>query len=371
MVVRFVNAGEEVKCNAFHNRMYNAHRTMDQWRWSFVPCIFQDDVIPYAVVEDQGRIVGTQALIPIRMIDQGGIFWTAKSEGTVLDHAYRGKGLFDAMYRLMFDYADERGLAYIWGFTQAEKPLRRLGFRIPAKTTQLVFPFSGRAATELVPQSRPVGFASRAKMTGFRLGLSFAASLAALKLSLAPKKKIRSGSLKIRTLSKPPPDAGWLCEEFIRQQGGTTIYRDSDYLQWRIFRNPYFKSIFRAAYIKDRLMGWVAYSIADTGMSYLVDLMALGSEDGKLQAEDVTRQLLIEAVLGARNMGALAIRGWHFNDHSCDRMILKTAKRIGFYHVRKGHAMVIYDMKSGRRGNVGPEYADWFVNRIFTEGVLG
>lgn len=369
MIVRFVNAGEEEKCNSFHNRMYNACRTMEQWRWTFVPSIFQGSAVPYAVVEDQGQIVGTQALIPIRMIDQRGIFWTAKSEGTVLDPGYRGKGLFDAMYRLMFDYAHEHALAYIWGFTQAEKPLCKIGFEIPAKTTQLVLPFSGRAATELAPQTGGTGLAGRTKSTGFRLGLATAATFSALKLSLVSKSL--PGSLTIRTLTEPPPDAGEMCEEFIRQQGGATIYRDSDYLRWRVFRNPYYKSVFRAAYDKDRLLGWVALSISDTGMSYLVDLMATGSQDKELKTEDVAHQLLLDAVLSARNMGASAIRGWHFNDHSFDQIILKVAKRIGFYHVHKGHAMVIYDMRSGRHGDGNQDFSDWFVNRVFTEGVLG
>ena len=373
MIVRLLRKGEEELCNAFHNRMYGANRTIDQWRWGFVPSLFPCDTIPYAVVEDKAQIVGTQALIPIRMIDRQGVFWTAKSEGTILDPAYRGKELFDAMYGLMFEFAEKHRMPYIWGFTQAEKPLTRIGFQIPAKTTQLFFPFSRRAEFNIA-SGPPSSLAAHAKAAGYRLGLAAASSFSSLRLALASQRSSRnrkSGALRIRTLTEPPPDAGSLCKEFIRQQGGKTIFRDADYLRWRLFSNPYFKSLFRAVYDGDHLIGWVAFSISDTGMSYLVDLMAIDSSRKGLRVEEVTRVLLGEAVLGARNLGAVAIPGWQFNDHPFDRNLLAAAKSLGFYHIRKGHAMVICPLEAAREAGFDQTFSDWYVNRIFTEGVLG
>ncbi len=372
MDVRLIRNGEETKCNDFYNRMHRMQRSIDQWRWDFVPGIFESSSLPFVVVEDAGKIVGTQALIPIRMIGEEGVFWTAKSEETILDPAYRGKRLFEQMYRLLFDYAETEKLAYIWGFTQATKPFGRLGFDIPSKASQLFLPFSGKAVPLMTVQQGHSGFADRAKPQMYIIAGAAAASYSAYKLSYRQRRLRRQQSLKslqIRTLSSPPTDAGEVCQKFIERFGGKTVYRDADYLRWRIFTNPYLKSIFRAVYDGDCLVGWVAFAITDQRIGQLVDLIAVDDPNGAYTAKDVVRLLLVEAALASRNMGALAIRGWSVNNHPFDKIILGAAKSLGFYHVKRGHAMVIYSTVAARKDN--DVLDNWFVTRIFTEGTLG
>ncbi|MFH1685896.1 MAG: GNAT family N-acetyltransferase [bacterium] len=372
MEVRFLHRDEVEQCLTFFNAMHGVRRTVEQWRWEFESRAFTPDEVPHAVVKDQGKVVGSQALIPIRLIDERGVFWTAKSEATVLDPEYRGQGLFDRMYELMFEYADRHQLAFIWGFTQAVKPLRKVGFQIPAHTTQLLFPFSRSAITRLLPRRASGQLSDAARRQFLAVGSSMAAALATVRLNLTVRRLRRlkgARSISIRTLEHAPPDAGDLCARFIECWGGTTIYRDADYLEWRLFRNPFLKSIFRAAYDGDRLVGWVAFAIGDDGIAYLVDILAVDSSGGRYKVAELVEKLLIEAVLGARNMGAVAIRGWHVNAHPFDQVILRVARRVGFLHVRKGYAMVVYAGPSAAER--GGSSDDWYVNRVYTEGILG
>jgi len=372
MEVRLIKSGEENKCNDFYNRMHSMQRSMDQWRWDFVPAHFESETLPFAVVEDEGKIVGTQALIPIRMIDEHGLFWTAKSEETILDQAFRGKKLFKRMYRLLFDYAEAEKLRYIWGFTQATKPFGKLGFEILSSASQLFLPFSGKSVGVLTGEQAPSGYAARAKEIAYMFAGSAAASFSAIKLSYRRLRGRRSlMPLQIRTLSEPPADAGELCHRFIKVFGGKTIYRDADYLQWRIFDNPHLKSVFRAVYDGDHLAGWVIVSISDERIAHLVDLIAVAGPQGPYRIDDLARLLLIDAALTARNMGALALRGWHVNSHPFDQIILRAAKSVGFYHVKRGHAMVVYATDAASGKDDSGMYANWFVTRIFTEGTLG
>ena len=87
--------------------------------------------------------------------------------------------------------------------------------------------------------------------------------------------------------------------------------------------------------------------------------------------EDAVRLLLKEAVIGTRNMGAVAIRGWHVNNHPFDAVIMKSAKSIGFFRLDRGHMVVLYHTEGAERRPPVDGFNDWFVTRIFTEGVLG
>jgi GNAT superfamily N-acetyltransferase len=369
--------GEYEACNDFYNRIHGRRRTIEQWRWEFVPSVYKCSQLPFAVVEDDGRIVGTQALIPIRMIDEDGVFWTAKSEETLVDPDYRGQRLFEQMYRLLFDYAEQNGLAYVWGFTAATRAFKRLGFQTPAETSQLFFPFSARSVSVVFDADqagRKQGFGRSLLKAVYHIGCATAGTMSSMRFAVNRSRSdrlLRTGGLEVRTLDEPPEEAGELCKRFVAQWGGKTIYRDTDYLRWRIFDNPHVKAPFRAVYGNGRLLGWVAFSIGDDGMGYLVDLMIALDQTDTYSAESVARVLLKEAVYGTRNMGAVGIRGWRVNDHPFDRIVTRVARSIGFHRVRGGHAVVLYMASSSKSRKSYDRFADWFVSRIYTEGLSG
>jgi len=369
--IRLIAEGEEEACNKFHNRLYKTNRTIDQWRWEFTLNNYLSKPVPYAVVEDDGAIVGTQAFIPIRLIDKDGVYWTAKSEETLVDPSYRGKKLFEKMYALLFEYAEEHEFSYIWGFTPAIKAFDRLNFTIPGKTGQIFMPFSARSIAPMMAKStigKQAGFGDKLKSVLARSGCVVAQSVSAVKVALNKNKNI--GDLEIRTMDQPDEQTGELCRGFIDHYGGTTIYRDADYLKWRLFDNPYVKSVVRAVYDNDKLLGWVAFMLADDGLGYLVDIMTT-PDDQIYKPEDLIRLLLLEAVIGSRNMGATGIRGWFVNKHPFDKLVRRTAREIGFYTFDRGNSVVLYNCSKGKERTAYDKFDDWYVSRIYTEGVLG
>jgi GNAT superfamily N-acetyltransferase len=369
--IRLITEGEEEQCNNFHNRIYKQNRTMQQWEWEFVLNNYNIKPIPFAVVEDEGKIVGTQAFIPIRMIDKDGIYWTAKSEATLVDPAYRGQQLFEKMYNFLFEYATDNDFASIWGFTPAIRAFKRLGFNSDGKVEQIFIPFLNRSIPDMINKNSyglPDSFKDKIKIMLFRSVGVVAQTISSLKIALNKNRKI--GGLVIKTWDSPDIQSGDLCKRFIHKWGGTTIYRDSDYLRWRLFDNPYVKCIVKGLYKKDKLLGWIGYTMGDDGMGYFVDLMVV-DDDSEYDIKHLIRMLLIEAVIGCRNMGATGIRGWRVNNHPFDKLICDVAKSIGFYHIKRGHSVVIYNCKAGMSRDSYNKYNDWYINRIFTEGVLG
>jgi len=377
MNIRLIDINNADACNDFHNRFYGTERTIEQWMWEFTSNINNYPQIPFAIVEDEGRIVGTQAFILVRMIDEDGIFWTAKSEETLLDTAYRGKNLLEEMYQFLLNYTRKSELRYIWGFTPAIRALKNAGFLVPATTSQIFFPFSKRSIKILSDNetSNPKhSFAISLKKQCICMALICAQLFSSFRFLLRKGKGSiysKFKNIELRSLEDAPTDAGDVSKRFIKQWGGKTIYRDADYLRWRIFSNPYVKAIVRAAYDGDQLLGWVAYSIGDDGVGYLVDIFLAIEQDKDYSVEDIIRLLLIEAVIGTRNMGAVAIRGWHVNNHPFDVILKRVAKSMGFYHIKKGHAVVLYLADDASKSESYDKFSQWYVSRIYTEGVLG
>ncbi len=375
MDVRFIRPGEDKVCNDFHNHFFRDDRSLKQWRWCFLPKEDNQNTIPFVVVDDDDRIVGTQAFIPIRLVDERGVFPTVKSEETLVHPDLRGQGYFEKMYTVMFDYMKTRDYHCIWGFTAAIKALIKIGFLVPVGTSQLFLPFSASAVTVAVGSqvtSNNAGIGSKIKAIGYKLASLLAAKYASFKSCRARKRVSASAAtnrIELKTLDKPPDDAGTISKRFVRQWGGVTIYRDAAYLQWRLFENPFARSIFRAAYCDNQLIGWCAFTIGDDGMGYLVDIMVT-HEESDITGTAVSL-LLQDAVDTLRAMGASGVRGWKVNNHPFDNLITETARKVGFYNVKRGYFAVLYINDQSDRRDFLAQFDNWFVTRIFTEGVTG
>ncbi len=375
MDIRFAHPEEGQACNDFHNRIYNDTRTYEQWRWGYILDSYPTETMPFTVVEDNGSIVGTQAFIMIRMIDRNGVFWTAKSEDTLVDPNYRGQKLFEKMYALLFDYFQETRTHCIWGFTPATKAFIRLGFDIPGKITQLFMPFKNDAVIRAVkgqtpsPKDKPL---SSFKKAGYLSATAVGRVISSVKAAgingkLSDKKN--ADRIIIKTVSTPPDACGKLCEEFIAKYGGVTIYRDAEYLKWRLFDNPFIPSLLKTAYIDDRLIGWIAYTHAPDSMGYVVDLMT-AHKDNNLE-HDAVCLLLNEAIQDMRNSGTDGLRFWKATDHPYDVIVTDIAKRSGFFHIDRGYTTVLYNNAESDRLKTLKDYNQWFINRVFTQGNNG
>jgi len=369
LLIDLVHPSDHAACNEFHNRIHHDRRSMTQWRWEFVDNTHLQIPIPFVCAKDGDRVVGTQAFIPIRMIDRDGVYWTAKSEETLVDPEYRGQQVFEKMYDLLFRYAEDHQFAFIWGFTPAVKAFTRLQFATPGVTHQLFLPFSPRSAAPMIRKlsSGQTEKGGRLRAAAMRTAIAAARVLSSVKITLG-RRRLPDG-LIIRTMDEPDDQAGLLCECFVKQWGGNTIYRDSRYLRWRLLENPYVRSIVRAIYEGDRLLGWVAFTLGDDGVGYLVDLL-VSCDPSRWNPGILVKSLLVDAVFSTKNMGATGLRGWSVNQHPFDRLVRSEARKIGFYHIRRGHSVVLYICSAGRNRSSSANFDEWFVSRIYTEGVL-
>jgi predicted GNAT family acetyltransferase len=227
MKIEFLDDDDIEECNDFHNRAYDTNRSLKQWHWQF------DGLIggrrPFIVAKDGGRIVGTHALMPIKMINSKEVFLTAKSEETLVDSSMRGRGVFQKMYEPLMSFIHEQDVRSVWGFTPANKSFENIGFYVPGKTSQLVHPLSHRAFDVFQSQIQ-----SGIKRPLFKVAIGMASILSATRLAMASR---HNSEIEIKIIEEPIFDADIFCKKFVSDWGGVTIFRDQKYLQWRYFDN--------------------------------------------------------------------------------------------------------------------------------------
>ena len=365
MDIRLATIRDGPLCNSFHNRVYECNRTDNQWRWEFTYRMSGKDELPFVHAIVDSKVVGTQALIPVRFIDKDGVFWTAKSEETLVDPSMRGEKLFARMYELAFDFARNGEYKSIWGFTPAERAFTSIGFDIPAYTKQIVCVL-GVGGMSTITKGR-ISFPGV-----FRVLLPLLDSAMLLWSLLL---RIMTGwtrkRIHIVTLDDPEAINDRLSKDFISSYGGTTILRDSTYLQWRFFENPFCKATVLAAVVNGEISGYLAFSVDAGGGGYIIDVMAANSAHDIGVDRAVVRGLILEALRRMRRMGATAVRGWTLNDHKFDKLIRRVCYQAGFVKVARGNAVVLHTHfgQSPREGH--DDFSTWYVTRAFTEGTHG
>jgi GNAT superfamily N-acetyltransferase len=355
--VEFLHDDDIERVNAFHNAAYGVSRSLAQWRWEFSGRI--GDRRPFVVAKEGGRIVGTQALMPITMVTPEGTALTAKSEETLLDSSMRGKGVFPALYAPLLELAARESIQAIWGFTPASKPFQSVGFSVPARTQQLLHPISARAADVLAT----TGFEGW-RRHALRLGIAGASLISATRASLGPS---AVPGVRLAVLEQPPTEGAALSHEFVRTWGGATIFRDTAYLRWRFYENPSVRATLLGAYRGDVLIGWIAYSLDRHSVGYIVDALIPRRDDSRA----ILQLLCRSALRTLRASGAVAVRGWHLNGHSFDQLLLSVARSLGFYLVRRGEPVVLRIEEHVPVATALRTWDQWFVTRAYTQGDTG
>lgn len=363
MQIKWARPSDKQLCNDLYNKTYGRNRTAEQWAWEFeTPNIGRS--LPYALAVQDDELVGTQAYIPVRFVDELGEFTTAKSEETLVAPSMRGKSVLDRMYDTIFQRAREDGHASIWGFTTAEKAFRKLGFDIPCKTKLVILCASPNGLRKLTDTAG--GLKRRLAIAFGGIGLAAWSTVA----RMAPRGRLKPGESLVAMEDAALFHASYTTA-FITRWSGCTIQRDAAFIQWRLFDNPFLKSTVLGIVENGRLLGHVAYAVDQNSVGRIVDIM-VAHPGSRSDDERLTRILLAGAVDGMRAANAAVMVAMSGNDHPYDRLLRKIAGGLGFVTVNQGTSVVFHTgFTQAKRGSSHDDFKNWFVTMIFTEGQLG
>ncbi|SFT91231.1 Acetyltransferase (GNAT) domain-containing protein [Lishizhenia tianjinensis] len=339
--------------NNFHNRIYKKNRTMEQFYWEFHNGPFGASI--YVIAEDEGKVVGTNCVIPIDLITaENKIIRSGKSEDTLVDPDYRGQKIFYKIYDFLFEKCREANIEVIWGFTAAKKPFKNLEFEIPFDHQQSLAVNkiwkSYLYLAGLNPQNK---FMDKLKIFGL-CTLS--------KFKTLGKLGTNKSKFDIKVYDTLTEGVDELIFEGLQQsRENFAILQSANFQQWRIYDNPnYFKTHTYGIYEQEKLIALMVFNSHENGIAYLCQ----ASFRGKLS--DTEKANIIKSVTARLfKSGISAVRTWMFDTNPLNKEEAELFQTAGYVHLNRGIGFV---WKELTQTGVNPK--NFIVSRMATQGAI-
>lgn len=349
---RLAHPSDYENINAFYNRIHQTNRTMEQFVWEFHDA--PDGQSIYVIAEDEGKVVGTNCVIPINLLtSENQIIRSGKSEDTLVDPEYRGQNIFYNIYAFLFEQCKAAEIQVIWGFTSAKKPFSKMGFEIPFDHYQsLAVKHVGKSYSYLSQLNPANTFRDKLKIYGLCV---------LAKWRKSPNKQL----LAPYTCVEMPITEGvdQLLKANLGQHPGTfLIHQHAQFQEWRLYKNPnYFKVHTFGYYDKDQqLIALLVYNSHPNGIAFNGQTTFhpdLSQETKVAMLQDATARLF--------KQGIHLVRNWTFKTNALNKELTELHARAGYYNLDRGIGFV------WKRLDDRPLDPNQFVlSRIATQGVI-
>jgi GNAT superfamily N-acetyltransferase len=367
VIIREYKEGDEVQINLLHNQQYGTNRGAEEWRWEFRNGPYGESI--FVVAEHNGEIIGTQALLPIMITYGGAKILTAKSEETLLKQSFRGYGVFQQLYNKCFELAKARGIALIWGITNAEKPFRKAGFQVLRSLNHDILIIDPYQSYKLNAERM---FTQVKERISWKLGQKLLlrcfilVSFMWYKINSCKYKVKASLVSDIEVITQADRKLDVFAEEFNLQSKSYSVFRTADYLNWRLFNNPNMIYHFLAATCNNTIRGYIVLgSSKRENMGQIADFCVLDKN-----FKEVTELLLSNSINYFRSQKVAYIDTWRVKQNPESRKYSSYLWKYGFFPVPMGSCIVLKVLADGGSFPTEPsDLGQWFITEIFSEGV--
>lgn len=338
----------------------NVSIKQDVWEWEYFK---RPGYEPFFVVaEHNGRIIGSQALIPIVLMGNKRFILSAKSESTLVCKQFRGQRIFEKLYAKLFEIADQRGIKVIWGFTGASKAFLQQGFTVPISLNLGHIPLDVDRNFEYFVGKLKLYYRRLSHFASLPLKIYLLFKHCRLLLCLVYyDMKYRSCAKYVCSLSKTDKEFDKLLSimnENNQKKGIVTIHRDIDYMSWRIINNPRidYKIL---TYSKNMMTGYIIFYIRE-GVLVITDYSCTNV--------DVVFPVLLNKVVHY----GFTEKCWcaHFVDkESLENR--KYRKYFKYYSsiIFKNTTPMVLKIIDNELFDKEKDVENWFITDIFTQGI--
>jgi N-acetylglutamate synthase-like GNAT family acetyltransferase len=352
---RLATENDYQNINDFHNRIYQKNRTMNEFLWEFHDCPFGKSI--YVIATDEGKVVGTNCVIPIVLANsKGELVLTGKSEDTLVDPEYRGQEIFKNIYDYLFNACTKNGIKIIWGYTTAKKPFEKIGFQVPFDHQQSLLVkdiFNSYRYLSALNQN------NRLKQKAQIFALCVLSKLKCWKGNVI----IQKPKVKIFEVDKITDKVADLIESIIKKNPELFyIYQSKEFQQWRIYDNPNFHKVhtFSAYDSNDKLVSLIVLNSNPNGVAYIIQ----SSFDNSISDNEKVK-ILMYTYKSIFKRGIKLIRNWHFNHNPMNREEIEIFKKANFIIYNRGISFVWKEINSTE---LNPH--DFALSRVSTQGVI-
>ena len=351
---RRATAADYININAFHNRIDKPNRSIEQFYWEFRDCPFGPAI--YVVAEDGEKIVGTNCVIPIDLIDsKGNIIKSGKSEDTLVDTVYRGQNIFKNIYDFLFEESKKQGVSVIWGFTSSTKAFEKLGFEIPCSHHQGLAVNKVLSSYNFLKTLNP----KNSLVDNIKIfGLSFVSKLK-YKLNILPKlfDYEMFDNLGLTDISKK-----LIQDNLSDSEKCFAIFQNETFQKWRIYENPNYFKMYSYVFknLKGEIIALIEVNTTVTKVAYINQSTFCVS-----LSEDSKAKILRKVTEGLFQKGNIIIRNWLFNTSELNKKEISTFEKAGFYYLNRGIGMVWKKLDDSKIDPI-----NFYLSRISSQGII-
>ena len=261
-VIKKANIKDLKKLNQFHNNYYKTNRTIKQFLWLFRKTSKFYDFY-YAL--NGKKIVGTLGFIKFNFVYNKKIYKVIKPEDLLISPNARKKNIFERINKIY-----EKTILNLKGIS--------ININAVAKIFQRANygPYFGdrKIFIKYHKANSLVDLMNKKKIP--KLFSYFFSYLIIFYLRVfdSIKKNQIKKNITFINLKKSPKWSNSLNKKFINYWNFFTTDRTKDFLQWRVFENPYLKEKFTAFYFNKIPIGYIIYNINMKNL-YVVDLVVV------------------------------------------------------------------------------------------------
>lgn len=347
--VREFESVKNKKIIGFLDGILNHRVNETVWNWEFNSL----GNTVFAIAESDNLIIGTQSMLPIKLVINGQIIVTSKSETSYLNTDYRGKKIFEKLYQLAVDETVEFGSKIIWGFTPAIKAWKNnLGFET----------FESEMCMASL-KSKYFSFRKNSKFSKnfiFALGRYILNNFKIIRFKLKMTYELKYDPSIAVLKEKKKQDDIFLFYKQLSEQNPDFIHLDlnEEYLKWRIEGNPelvYKKYFFYKANV---LVGYTYFSVKGDVLSFA---------DISYNGDSNILNHIFKYVIN-HTQGFHLVQYWGNVSHDLNKSIFNLFKNLyGTSKIDKSRNFVYkifypdFEEKTSKLSN-------WYINGMWTEG---
>lgn len=336
------------RINNFYNEIYKKHRTYDQFFWEYNSAPAGRAL--YVIAELNGNVVGTQCAIPYYVITKSNEqILTAKSEDTLVSPNHRGKSIFENMYTLLIEACRNNNIEFIWGFTYAHKPFKKIGFEIPYKSVMgllTIKPF--KAANYFYSITAKKNFSSYSKILVLSIMSSFKYNLLVLK----KKKRL--------VLNMDNVDLNTKDFNYLKYDGSFGLKLDREFIDYRIDGNPYSSNYQSINYFESGVLkASLKYNITKDNIGFIIHLYVASD-----LSEEIQRSFVMQVIKESSLKKCTVIRYWGFEHNQQNRDEVYLLKKCNFVFVPRGISFVGLNLST--KNNIN--FSNFVLSRMASQG---
>jgi hypothetical protein len=331
------------------------------WEWEFNT--FRDDTV-LTILKDQGKTVGTQFMLPVRLNFRDQEILSGKCENSYFHNDYKGKGLFEKLFKTATDDAVGKSMKLLWAFTPATKVYeKKLGFTVFPDSMYTFSSFFGRpgiAYLDSFAASKP----KRWLKYVYYLGKS---AVVGLKRQSFRAQTNYSKSLKKYAIHNSLTGSDDLIQFYARLRSRNKdlihINLNPSYMDWRITQNINLSYVTRYFYLNGELAGYYLMAV-NRFSANLTDLSFLDPE---------TAGLLIGHLLGEISARKLVEFNYFGNiENEINRHIFGLLQKLGGQLKKAASMPFVFRLDPAMACDPDNSFfalpKNWYLNGLWTEG---